>query len=198
MSANPEFPVKATAPVKRPLINAQPVDEFGAVAEAENFADPLRQDKDLLYVPGWSEIRRQRDMEVAEYNAGTRLGQDVRALPVNVRWARRSDVKEGRPDPQKLASAQNNGYRAAGKEDIGKEWLKELPPGASFQADGTIRNAAGDLQLMVCSAQVAARNARRKAEDSRAQVEAAGTQVQGGLLEVGQSHRGSSPTVTKT
>lgn len=194
-----------TVPQKRPLVNAQPVDEFGAFEEeVGGMVGAYEQGKDLLYVPGWSEMRQGRDVQMAEYQAGTRRGQDVEALPVNVRWSRRSEVKEGRPDPQKLASAQNNGYRAAiGKAekdggDIGKQWLTALPPGATVQADGTIRNAAGDLQLMVCTAQVAARNARRRAEASRAQVEAAGTQVEGGLLEVGQAHRGSGPTVIKT
>ena len=186
-------------PQRRPLVNGQPVDEFGAVSEAESFHDPVGQGQDLLYVPGWSQLRQERDKQLAEYNAGTRLGQDVLALPVNVRWTRRADIKEGRPDPQKLASVANQGYRAVTKEMVGKEkWLTELPPGASVQADGTIRNAAGDLQLMYAPASVAARNARRKADASRAQVEAAGTQVDGGLIQVGASHKGSSPTVTKT
>jgi len=184
-------------PIKRPLVNAQPVDEFGAIMDDPSFKDDAGQPKDLLHVPGWSELRQKRDVEVAEYHAGIRMGQDVSALPVNVRWSRRAEIKEGRPDPQKLASAANNGYTAATKDDVGKPWLTALPPGASYAADGTIRNAAGDLQLMVTSAARAARNARRTAEQSRAQVEAAGTQVSGGLLEVGQSHRGSSPTVTK-
>ena len=190
----PKFP----QPTKRPLVNAQPVDEFGAVTEEESFADPQGQAGDLMHVPGWSAMRQRRDIQIAEYRAGQRLGQDVEALPVNVRWSRRTEVKEGRPDPQKLASAMNNGYRAATKEDLGKEWLTALPPGASLQADGTIRNAAGDLQLMVATAQVAARNARRNAEKSRAQVEGAGTQVEGGLLDVGRAHKGAAPTVIKT
>lgn len=181
----------------RPLLNLQPVDEFGALtaADFENNGDPDLGAR-YTYVPGFSDLRHQRDVELGEVARGARLAKDVIALPVNVRISRRSSVKDGTPDALKLTSALNQGYRPMTEKDVGQKWLTAIPPGATIQPDGTIRNAAGDGQYMVCDAQTARRNKARKERATQAMLDNAATQAQG-LVAMGATIKGSNPTVTK-
>lgn len=146
--------------VVRPLIQSKPVDEFGealGVMESDDGASV----RDLSYVPGFSDLKYQRDLALAEVAQGRRLAQDVPALPVNVRMVRRAGLT-GSFQGQKLMAAANDGYQPITKEHIGQVWFTALPPGARVMEDGTIVNAAGDCQYMYCTGPVAARNLRRK------------------------------------
>jgi len=143
----------------KPLIQSQPLSEFGEFPDSPEFNDPAAQDRDQTYVPGFGDLRRKRDEKVAEFNAG-RIGRhEVPTLPVNLRWAR-NQTKAGVPDSAKPFLHGRKGYRAVTKDDVNPEWLTALPPGAQIGADGTIRN--GDCVLMVASAQDAAKSERTK------------------------------------
>lgn len=146
---------------KKPLVNTEPLDEFGA-AHPEDFADPTGQARDLTYVPGFSELRRERDLALVEYAQGVRRGQEVPTLPVNVRGVRVARVKDGTPEGVKIMSARNDGYRPVLQEDVGQPWFTALPPGARVLPSGEIINAAGDLMYMVAPARRVAANQARK------------------------------------
>lgn len=145
--------------MKRPLIATQPISEFGEL-------DPTLDDQnydaapDMTYTPGWSELRRQRDQQMQEYQEGRRAGKDVMALPGNLRLVRRQSVG-GKMDGVKMMGARNNGYRAVTQADLGQPWFTEMPIGAAALPDGTIVNSAGDCQWMWCDAPQAARNKAR-------------------------------------
>jgi len=179
----------------RPLVNTEPVDEFGAITQDDDFHDPGTVQADLTYVPGWSELRRERAMQMAEYVNGRRLGQDVMSLPVNVRWGRRMTVAQT-PDSAKLQGHANAGYRAVNKSDVGQVWLKDLPPGSRVMTDGTIVNAAGDQMLLVCTAQQARKNRRRKMQAAKAQEDAA-NESSAALQNLSRSNPGSEPFLEK-
>lgn len=186
----------ASAPnkrVKRPLVNTAPLDEFGA-AKPEDFHSPDGQSADLLYVPGFSELRRQRDIEMGEYVAGTRRGREVSTLPVNVRLVRASDSK-GTPQGLKLMQAATQGYRPVTKQDVGTPWLTELPPGAREMPDGSLMTAAGDAVYMVTSADRAAANQARKRR-AGADVVATLAKNDEGLATASREFAGSDPTIT--
>lgn len=154
-----------TAP-RVPLVPSAALSEFGDLKEQAAFHDPQRQDNDYSYVPGFSEMRRQTAIELAEYQQGLRKKEDVSVLPVNLRWAR-NQSRGGIADNVKPFSHGRKGYRLATKTDIGQPWLEKMPGGAQLNADGTIRN--GDTVLMVASTQDAAQNelGRRVATEQR-------------------------------
>lgn len=145
----------------RPLIASQPVSEFGDLPLSEAFNDPSLMDRDQSYVPGWSEMRRNRDLKHAAYmqDPTAENRKAVPSLPVNLRWAR-SQNRAGNPDSTKPYSHGRKGYRVVTKESVGQEWLTTLPPGAQIGADGSIRN--GDCILMVADALDAAKSERAK------------------------------------
>lgn len=160
---------------KKPLVNSRPVSEFGASA-VDDVGDlrPI----DLLEVPGFSAMRHQRDVELGEYNRGERLGQDVSALPANVRWVGITKGVRDEPTSVKLMRAANLGYQPVKATQVGKEpWLTAMPPGARQLPDGSIVNAAGDLQLHWAPAAVAARNQARKDRASRDLVDSVGNHL---------------------
>jgi len=160
------------ARVVRPLIQSKPVDEFGeAMQELEECSGA--NVRDLSYVPGFSDLKFQRDLALAEVAQGRRLAQDVPALPVNVRMVRRAGVS-GTFQGQKLMAAANDGYQPITKEHLGQDWFTELPPGSRVLEDGTIVNAAGDCQYMYCTGPVAARNLRRKQQRMAEMADSAG------------------------
>lgn len=143
----------------KPLIQSQPLSEFGDFPDSPEFNDPNAQDRDQTYVPGFGDLRRKRDAAIAEYNAG-RIGRhEVPTLPVNLRWARNQN-KAGVPDSAKPFLHGRKGYRMVTAADVNPVWLTELPPGAQIGADGSIRN--GDCILMVATAQDAAKSERNK------------------------------------
>jgi|SRR6185312_14093061 len=148
--------------MKRPLIDSGPVSEFGE-ADASYVVGDRGVDftEDMTYVPGFSDQRRQRDIELGEYGAGTRASGDVSKLDANVYWARRTSIG-GTTDARKLMGAKNAGYRPVRSGDVGKPWLRELGVGWQVQPDGSIINPAGDGQLFVLEGQAAANRAASK------------------------------------
>lgn len=143
----------------RPLVPSQPLSEFGDLHQSADFNDPHLMDRDGSYVPGFSEMRRDRDIKVAEYQAGKIPASSVPSLPVNLRWAR-NQLKNGSPDNSKPFVHGRKGYRAVTADQAGAAWLTELPPGAQIGPDNTIRN--GDCILMVADAKDAGRSERAK------------------------------------
>jgi hypothetical protein len=121
-------------------------------------------------------MRRKVAEEMAEVKRGLRHPKDVTPLPVGLRWARAQDVA-GKPDSSKQFGHGRKGYRIANgnsKEkggDVGNAWLKELPPGCTLGADGSIRN--GDTVLMVCSREDAAKSEFAKRRETEARVKGA-------------------------
>lgn len=180
---------------KRPLVEATIRTEFGDVLEDSAFYDPGAADRDLSYVPGFSDMRKARDVELAAVASGKKDKRDakIEPLPVNVRWARATDVR-GNPDARKQIGASNLGYRLVSEQDKGQAWLTDLPPGATITADGSIRK--GDTVLMVCDGKTAARNAARKANHANS-MENAAIAARGGLVDVGSRARGVDPFVTQ-
>lgn len=173
------------APTKRPLIRTSPVSEFGEFdAEVLEAGAPNGRVMDPTYVPGWSELRYQRDLEMAEVVHGVRAAGDVKPLPGNVRLVRRSTAG-GSFDGRKLMASANNGYRPITKADVGEDWFTELPAGAKVLEDGSIVNAAGDMQYMFCTAQRAAANLRTKTQRMLDMAAVAGQAVKGGAVEAG-------------
>ena len=153
----------------KPLIETKVLTEFGEVYEDANFW-AAQVGTDHSYVPGYSDMRRARDAEIARIQKhygprGTDSQEASRqaelrkapSLPVRLQWTRSMRVSGNEPDTTKEISAGNNGYRTATKTDIGQAWLTELPPGAKVVAGGAIRK--GDVTLMVCDAPRAAKNA---------------------------------------
>jgi hypothetical protein len=130
--------------------------EFGEVYEDANFVS-AHVGTDHSYVPGYSDLRKQRDMDMAAVQRGEKKLKDVASLPVRLQWTRAMRVSGNEPDNTKEIQAGNDGYRTVTKADIGQVWLKELPPGAKIVAGGAIRK--GDVTLMVCDAPRAAKNA---------------------------------------
>ena len=140
---------------KRPLIETKVLTEFGEVYEDPSFT--MQAGADHSYVPGYSDLRKARDLKMAEYRNGKCKRSDVPNLPVRLQWTRSMRVAGNEPDSTKEIQAGNDGYRLVTKTDIGQEWLKELPAGAKVVAGGAIRK--GDVTLMVCDAPRAAKNA---------------------------------------
>lgn len=181
----------------RELIPTTIRTEFGDVLESAEFYDVGGADRDRSYVPGFSEMRRARDLALGEIASGRKHKSevDLTPLPVNLRWTRTHKVGNGAPDTSKQIAASGDGYRAVNKDQIGKvSWLKEAPPGATFDADGSIR--VGDTILMVADAKSAARNAARKAAQTQRLGDAAANAA-GGLLDARKHAKGADPYVTK-
>lgn len=179
---------------KRPLVETTLRTEFGDVLEDASFHDVGGADRDLTYVPGFSEMRRARDTVAADVASGKLPRHQAKQtpLPVNLRWVRHTTPR-GAPDSMKQIGAGNLGYRSVTKDQVGKQpWLKALPPGSVVQADGTILK--GDSMLMVCDGKDAARNAaRRQAATARMTQDAAA--AAGGLLNIGANKPGLEPFV---
>lgn len=142
--------------MKVPIVFSEPPPEFGELKESAEFLDPNAMDKDVTYVPGFSEKRYARDRAIVEVHNGQRRASEVPSLDVNFRWARCQNQK-GDPDNRKVIRAGNRGYRVVTKDDVGEgKLIPSLPGGATVMADGSIRQ--GDTQLMVADAQRVARN----------------------------------------
>jgi hypothetical protein len=127
----------------RPLTASAPLSEFGDLHQSADFNDPHLMDRDGSYVPGFSEMRRDRDIKVAEYQAGRIPASDVPTMTVNLRWAR-CQTKAGTPDNAKPFVHGRKGYRAVTKEDAGQPWLRgsgSCPPAP--RSARTERSATG-------------------------------------------------------
>lgn len=182
---------------KRPLVSSAIRTEFGDVLDDPSFYDAGAADRDQTYVPGFSDLRRARDLEIADVASGRKPAHEAKidALPVNLRWVRNSTPRDGAPDTRKQTASGNLGYTLVSKDAIGKEaWLTKLPPGARITADGAIQK--GDTVLMVADAKTAARNAARKAAQTRRQTNDAAAAA-GGLLDVSTKRPGAEAYIKK-
>lgn len=177
-----------------PLIETAALSEFGDLTEQAAFHDPDRMGRDVSYVPGFSEMRRDVALQVAAAKRGEIDAKTIKPLPVNLRWGRCQDVR-GNPNDVKLFGHSRHGYKPVTKDMIGKEWLTAAPPGSQVQADGTIRN--GDTMLLWCPREDAARNefAKRKQTEERTKG------AEGTFASMVQQARsvspGAKPTTTK-
>lgn len=180
----------------RPLVSTAIRTEFGDVLDDPSFYEVGGADRDMTYVPGFSDMRRARDLELAAVASGQKGKHEAKILPlpVNLRWTRVSTV-QGEPDGRKQIAAGNLGYRAVHKDQVGKaDWLTALPAGATVDPDGSIRK--GDTILMVADGKTAARNAARKAAQTQLMQEGVSA-AKGGLLDVASRTKGADPYVRK-
>ncbi|HKR57140.1 MAG TPA: hypothetical protein VJS20_12640 [Gemmatimonadales bacterium] len=182
--------------MKVPIVFTQPPPEFGELQMSPEFHDESAMSRDFTYVPGFSELRRQRDEAIVEVLQGKRSAKDVPTLPHNFRWAR-CQTKAGEPDNRKVIRAGNRGYKAVTKDDVGEgKLLKELPAGASISADGTIRQ--GDTQLMIASADRVARNEFTKRAKTESSIKGAEAGFNAALKEFGVAPvQGAAPFIEK-
>ena len=182
--------------MKVPLIISTPPPEFGELTSTPEFRDPHGMDGDLTYVPGFSELRFARDQAILEVMQGKRRANEVPTLPVNFRWERCQN-KKGDPDTRKVIQANNRGYQAVTKDQVGEgKMLKELPPGAQVAADGLIRQ--GDTVLMVADAQRVARNEFLKRARTESATKGAEAGFEAALQAVGgRPAKGASPYIQK-
>ena len=186
-----------TAQPIRPLVATTIRTEFGDVLDDASFYETGGADRDNTYVPGFSDMRRARDLEIAAVASGKKDRRDANLgpLPVNCRWSRTHRVAGNTPDNRKQIMAGNDGYRAANGDQVGKvPWLTKLPPGATIDADGSIRK--GDCILMVTDGKNAARNVARRQVATQRLTDAAQSSA-GGLMDVAGRARGADPYVTK-
>ncbi len=171
--------------------------EFGDVLEDASFYEVGGADRDRTYVPGFSEMRRNRDIALGDIASGRKSRHEVTvpSLPVNLRWTRTHKVGNSAPDSTKQIAAGSSGYRVVNADQIGKvPWLTKAPPGSTVDADGAIR--VGDTILMVADAKSAARNVARRQAQTVALTDAVAS-AQGGLLSVAGRAKGSDPYVEK-
>lgn len=156
---------------------------YGPVVEGEDFytAGP---GGDVTYVPGYSDLRKERDLAIADRKKPL-------TLPVRLQWARNARVS-GEPDSTKQWEYQSLKYRPVTKDDLGEAWFTAMPPAGSVAPDGSIRMQ--DMTLMVCDAQTAAQNAARVQRATERQTASIG----GKLLSQGDRVKGSDPTVEST
>lgn len=180
---------------KVPLVPSQPMTEFGAIEAESVFSDPHVMDRDLSYIPGWSEMRRTRDIQLAEVVAGKRSASDVITLPVNMRFARNQE-KSGKPDSAKVFGHGRKGFRAVHAEkDKGQPWFTGLPPGANVNADGSVQ--VGDTTVMVCDRQSAARNELAKRYETENRLIGATNTFAHNLSQDNVRAKGADPTIEK-
>lgn len=162
---------------RRSLIEVATENEFGVDLDSLSEDSPLdkRPHRDVTYVPGYSDLRHQRDCEIAEVVHGSRPAGSVTKMPVYMRWVRGFSAKKQETDGTKLFAAEMNGLRPVRAEDVGNEWLTAMPPGSRILPDGSI--AQGDTILMVATAEAAARNQRRKRLEVEAQLASIGSEI---------------------
>ena len=176
----------------KPLVDANLVTPFGGIEDLETFKREGPARHDYSYVPGHSDKVVDRELALAKLHRGEIRAKDVPTLDWNVRWYRRAQ-KDGDPDNRRLVAARNEGYRPMTKDDLGKPWLTEMPPGAQEAPDGTIRSSGGDLQLFYAPKEAAARNAMRKKILTEEMVDG----MDLSFMQAGDKVKGASPTVSK-
>ncbi len=181
--------------MKVPIIVTSPPPEFGELTTSPEFLDEHAMDSDLTYVPGFSELRLERDKAINEVLRGRLPAKEVPTLPRNFRWERCQN-KKGEPDNRPVIQAGNNGYKVVTKDQVGEgKIVTALPPGAEIAADGSIRQ--GDVVLMVTDAARAARNDFQQ----RARTASATKGAEGGfaaaLEAMGARSPGAAPFIRK-
>ena len=179
----------------RPLQDANLITAFGGIEETPEFNAEGPAQHDYTYVPGYSDLRYQREVELGQLSRHEIRAKDVTVLPARLHWYRTVAGKGSDPDQMRAYAARRKGYRPVTKADIGQPWLTAMPPGAVMGADGTIRNSGGDLALYVIDQAGAARNAMRVKRATEEAVD--GMQMQaGGLAAVAKNHKGADPIVS--
>jgi hypothetical protein len=145
----------------KPLVDVNLVTEFGGIEITDEFRNEGVSQGDYSYVPGFSEMRVNRELDLAALHRGEIKGKDVRTLNENLRWVRRTE-RNGNPDNSRVIKAKGDGYRPVVRGDEGQPYMTRLPPNAYYAADGVVTNSGGDLVLMIADKEHAARNAMRK------------------------------------
>ncbi len=172
---------------KKPLVDINLVTEFGGIEDLESFKAEGITQRDYTYVPGFSDMRQKRDLDLGAYKRHELKAREVSVLPVNMRWFRTVKGTGSDPDQMRIAHSHNLGYRAATKDDIGQRNSAAL----------AAMKAAGDLVLCVADQQTAARNAMRRKIATEDMVD--GMEMsEGGLGAIGKQLKGADPVVTKT
>ncbi len=178
-------------PRRVPLIESLPLSEFGEFEEDRQSATGV--ERDGTYVPGFSEMRINRDNKVGEFLRGEIKAADIPNLPVNLRWARDQN-KAGQPDNTKPFNHARKGYRLVTKDDEGKDWFQKIPGGAQWNAAGNLRN--GDTVLMVATAKDAARNESNRRRELAARMSGVSNVFQQNLAKEGvRATKGTDPTI---
>lgn len=181
---------------KKPLQDINLISEFGGIEDLESFKAEGVTQRDYTYVPGFSDMRVKRDLDLGAFKRHEIKAKEVSVLPVNLRWFRTVKGTGSDPDQMRIAHSRNLGYRPVTEKDKGQPWMTDLPPGAMVAPDGTVKSAAGDLQLCVVDQQGAARNAMRRKIATEDMVDGM-EMMDGGLGSVGKSLKGADPQVTK-
>lgn len=172
----------------KPLIETKVLTEFGEVYDSPDFYQVNGADKDHTYVPGFSDLRRARAVAQARAKRGEIPASAVPLMQVRLQWVRTQKTNSA-PDNTKEVQAGNDGYREVTNKDIGQPWLTALPQGAKVIAGGRIQK--GDVTLMVCDGQQAAKNAARNAFQTKRML----TESKSPLLKEGDRVRGADPYI---
>ena len=184
---------------KKPIVPTGIHTEFGDVIQDEqSFRDVRGADGDLTYTPGWSDLRRARDLALAEGAQGRRdlKYEPAPTLPGQLVLARRTKPLSGQPDNSDMLTFANEGFRTVTKDDLKKDWFcpdGKLPAGATVLADGTI--IKGDCAYMWCEGPDAARRQVRQDTRTREMVESIAPGAD--LYQEGLKRPGSDPYVEK-
>src|SRR3990172_5234482 len=100
----------------KPLVDVNLVTEFGGIEDEASFREEAISQHDYTYVPGFSEMRVKRDLDLGKGHRHEIKGKEVAVLPVNRRWVRTGKGPGSDPDMMRAAHAKNTGYRAATKD----------------------------------------------------------------------------------
>ena len=141
---------------KRPLVSGRDISVAGSYRDSAQYSE----NPDLLFVPGYSDKRRQIDAELSAGREPTVQNE------YRLHWARLAKPNgSGDGDAMRFAA---RGYVAVKEADIAKYGITRMESHWQVGADGTIRN--GDGLLMACPAEQAARNEAvvRRAIDDQA------------------------------
>lgn len=149
------------ASTPKPLVSARDRSVAGGLRESSRFqANP-----DLLYVPGYSDVRRQID---ADLGAGR---EPSVGLNYRLHWTRHA--RPGGGADGDAMGFKSRGYEVVTKDNYTKFGITELLPQWTISADGTIRLA--DTMLMACPAERAATNEAQVRSANEAQASDANT-----------------------
>jgi hypothetical protein len=179
---------------KVPLVASAPISEFGDFTD--DISRPPGLETDGTYVPGFSELRVAHDTAVGAFLRKEIPRGDIPTLPVNLRWARVQN-KAGQPDSTKPFKHQRKGYRFVTKDQINETWLREIPGGTEWGADGHLHN--GDCALMWCPREQAAKNEAARRQDTEARSTGVTNTFIQNLAQAGTgTYRGADVSVEKT
>lgn len=87
---------------------------------------------DITAVPGYSDLRQQRDAAIAR-------GEKPKSLPGRLHWAR-AQTQGGQADNRKVAEWKNKGYRVVG-------WDEAASLGLDVESSAAQKGVAGDVRL---------------------------------------------------